>query len=216
MKNTKVKTCGPPPLELTKAIAEDYEKLYQLTHNWHIFETSLEIFLAVLNNYKGDEEYFKAIDGLDRGTLDIISSILGKLFLHFVYNQEFYDILGSVYTEIAQRGAKRFLAQHFTPWHVARLMAMVTLQQKKEKNIITVCDPCCGSGIMLLAAKSVIAETQGRGALRRYRFYGQDIDPICVNMCKIQMLLTDDFFMKWYLAFNYCKINNLLKNRSNK
>lgn len=200
-----------PPPETIKEIVKDYERLYSLTHNWHIFETTLEIFLALLNNYKGDQDYLKAIKGLNREALDIIGRVFARLLGHFSFDQKFYDILGSVYTEIAQRGAKKWLAQHFTPWHIARLMVMTTLEFKEKKNIITVCDPCCGSGIMLLATKSIIAEAQGRKALRKYRFYGQDIDPICVEMCKIQMLLTDDFFMQWYLWFNYHKILNTLK-----
>jgi hypothetical protein len=44
-------------------------------------------------------------------------------------------------------------------------------------------EPCIGSGIMVLAAASQYPEWAVK--LNLVRFYGQDIDPICVRMAKI-------------------------------
>jgi hypothetical protein len=51
----------------------------------------------------------------------------------------------------------------------------------------TVADPCCGSGIMLLAA----AKQFPRWAIDTglVKFYGVDIDPLCVEMCRLNMRL---------------------------
>jgi type I restriction-modification system DNA methylase subunit len=52
---------------------------------------------------------------------------------------------------------------------------------------ISVCDPCVGSGTMLLAAASVFPQwAVHRGLIE---FYGQDIDPTCVTMAKINAKL---------------------------
>ena len=52
---------------------------------------------------------------------------------------------------------------------------------------IKVIDPCCGSGIMLLAkAKQYPAWMVQMGLVQ---FYGMDIDATCVQMCKINMML---------------------------
>lgn len=52
---------------------------------------------------------------------------------------------------------------------------------------ILVQEPCIGSGIMVLAAASQYPEWAVK--LNLVRFYGQDIDPICVRMAKINCQL---------------------------
>ena len=51
----------------------------------------------------------------------------------------------------------------------------------------TICDPACGSGIMLLAAARSIP--RGLIDLGMIQFYGIDIDPICVEMARLNMRL---------------------------
>jgi type I restriction-modification system DNA methylase subunit len=57
----------------------------------------------------------------------------------------------------------------------------------EEKGEVTVCDPAVGSGVMLLSYAKVVHETFGRWGTDRLRLYGQDIDPRCVAMCRIQL-----------------------------
>lgn len=52
---------------------------------------------------------------------------------------------------------------------------------------ITVNDPCCGSGIMLLAAASYCPRWALDYAV--VRFFGQDIDRQCVQMARCNMML---------------------------
>lgn len=51
----------------------------------------------------------------------------------------------------------------------------------------TIIDPCCGSGVMLLAAAKVVP----RWALDCgfIQLYGVDIEPLCVEMCRLNMRL---------------------------
>lgn len=51
---------------------------------------------------------------------------------------------------------------------------------------ITVCDPCCGSGVMLLATSLQYPVFANRLGLVQY--YGQDIDQICINMAHLNMM----------------------------
>lgn len=83
--------------------------------------------------------------------------------------------------------------QFFTPWPVAEMMALVSLDKDDFKNTvskkgsISIQDPAVGSGVMLLAYAKVVNDSFGRWGLHKLRLYGQDIDERCVLMCKIQL-----------------------------
>jgi methylase of polypeptide subunit release factors len=58
----------------------------------------------------------------------------------------------------------------------------------------TVADVCCGSGVMLLAAAKQFPRWSIDSGL--VQFYGVDIDPLCVEMCRLNMLNTTKDFLK--------------------
>jgi hypothetical protein len=103
--------------------------------------------------------------------------------------EPFTDILGPLYEELASRGGKQLLGQFFTPWPVASMMAEMSNPMSIEvpqDRLLTACDPACGSGVMMLATASVILRRAGAEALRRWSFYGCDLDPICARMMAVQ------------------------------
>ena len=57
----------------------------------------------------------------------------------------------------------------------------------EEKGEVSVCDPAVGSGVLLLAYAKTVNDVFGRWGTDRLRLYGQDIDPRCVAMCRIQL-----------------------------
>jgi type I restriction-modification system DNA methylase subunit len=52
---------------------------------------------------------------------------------------------------------------------------------------ITICDPACGSGVMLLAMAAQFPQWANELGLVQY--YGQDIDHTCVSMARVNMML---------------------------
>jgi hypothetical protein len=58
---------------------------------------------------------------------------------------------------------------------------------KETYEPVSIMDPCVGSGVMLLAAASTIPRQYTDLGLVQY--YGIDIDPICVQMCRINVML---------------------------
>lgn len=52
---------------------------------------------------------------------------------------------------------------------------------------ITICDPCVGSGVMLLAAARQFPAWAAQAGL--VRFFGMDIDQTCVTMAQVNMML---------------------------
>lgn len=65
---------------------------------------------------------------------------------------------------------------------------------------ITVCDPCCGSGVMFLASASALPRWATSMGL--VRFYGVDIDALCCQMATVNLMLygLNGFSIKCALA----------------
>ena len=88
-----------------------------------------------------------------------------------------YDYLGQIVSEQKAPGWNP-TAFFPTPHPVCEMMAMMNLadakKSKRDPRTFTVCDPCVGSGRMLLHASNF-----------SLRLYGQDIDPVAIAMCKI-------------------------------
>ena len=155
----------------------------------------------------------------------------------FVYLMEstetWQDVLGDVY--MASYISNKHTGQFFTPWHIAKVMAEMTMLDGVEKEVherikktaeknpilgamilagsviqdeeekgkyywtaiiplasqlvdpITVCDPCCGSGVMLLAGASCCPRWVLDWGF--VQFYGMDIDETCVKMAKVNVML---------------------------
>jgi hypothetical protein len=81
-------------------------------------------------------------------------------------------------------------------WYIGRLIPACI----EHYEPITICDPCCGSGVMFLAAASCIpAWAIGLGLVQ---FYGTDIDAGCVRMARINCLLhgLNGHGIKWAMS----------------
>ncbi|NQY62984.1 MAG: N-6 DNA methylase [Alteromonadaceae bacterium] len=115
-----------------------------------------------------------------------------KLFAYVVTAFEigFTDFLGAVYMEIEI--SNRHSGQFFTPYHLCKLMAKMTLtgidKHFDEHYFITVDEPACGAGGMILA---VVDELLERGYNPQTQLFVQctDIDPLPVMMCYLQLAL---------------------------
>ncbi len=88
-----------------------------------------------------------------------------------------YDYLGQ---HVANSKARGWNPTGFypTPHAVVELMVQITMHDAskdgRDPRIMSVCDPCVGSGRMLLHASNF-----------SLNLFGQDIDPLAVAMCKI-------------------------------
>lgn len=103
------------------------------------------------------------------------------------------DVLGEIYMDMAMNPGS---GQFFTPWEVACLMAELQSDHGalvRERHAVddftpvTVNDPACGSGVLLLAFASTYPVEMVRQG--HVMFYGQDIDATCVKMAHCNMRL---------------------------
>lgn len=132
-------------------------------------------YTRTCDKYKKDEELFTKL----------IASICEMLAARA---EHFGDHLGHIYMQLAPKG--NHIGQFFTPYHISRLMAQINLGDAKavieSKGQITVNDPCCGAGGMLVAACDYLNE-QKINYTQHAVLYGNDIDLSCVEMSYLQL-----------------------------
>ena len=98
------------------------------------------------------------------------------------------DFLGEIYGALGLY--QKSTSQFFTPYNVSKMMALMILgnpaEEIKQKGMISINDPCCGAGAMLIAAANACQE-QGVDIGRDVLIVAQDIDPVVALMCYIQL-----------------------------
>ncbi len=99
------------------------------------------------------------------------------------------DVMGLVYNALDLPMRSR--SQFFTPYNISRMIARMMLADSakaKEKGYVTICDPCAGSGGMLVAAFNVLRD-QGMNPQADAWFEAQDVSQDTALMCYVQMSL---------------------------
>lgn len=100
-----------------------------------------------------------------------------------------YEYLMTMYAANAGKSGGEF----FTPAEVSLLLAKIAAYGKRKVN--KVYDPACGSGSLLLKAKTVLGE---EGVTTGY--FGQEINLTSYNLCRINMFLHGIDFAKFDIA----------------
>ncbi len=102
------------------------------------------------------------------------------------------DFLGSLYHYLNLHQEQK--GQFFTPYHICEFMSEIQFtdmgadEMLKERRYISVNDPACGAGAMLIAFANV-AKKHGINYQKHVLFVAQDIDRTAAMMCYIQMSL---------------------------
>jgi type I restriction-modification system DNA methylase subunit len=122
---------------------------------------------------RNERQYLSCTKRYNEEQLSLFSSMLAYL-IHALIKSE-YDYLGEVYMQVA---SNKFLGQFFTPFHVSEMMAQMSLADVesllKSKNFITINEPTCGCGSMIIAAIKVL-KTKNVCLHKQIHFIGQDI-----------------------------------------
>lgn len=102
------------------------------------------------------------------------------------------DIKGAIYEGLLQKNAtetKAGAGQYFTPRPLIRAMVEV-MRPTPEMTIV---DPACGTGGFLLAAydymKKQTRDSRTLKELRTNKLFGNDITPLVVNLCAMNLYL---------------------------
>ena len=175
-----------------EALAKAFERniVFQYMHPYELYRKWLEAMWAFMAAVRDPQGFKQCLDRYSRDEGEEFGRLLG-LYVDATEAEPFRDILGEVFMRLDVKSVAA--GQYFTPACIAEAMARMSFNREeferlvREKDEVTVCDPCVGSGVMLLAFAKVVHQEFGRWGTNRLRLYGTDIDQRCVHMCRIQL-----------------------------
>ena len=135
-------------------------------------------YLSVIGRYTAEEQ-------------KIFPEMMSIVTLALEDNPE-QDFLGSLYHYLELHQEQK--GQFFTPYNISRFMAEVLFEKNdarrklEQNNYISVSDPACGAGAMLIAFANA-AKRSGINYQKQVLFVAQDIDHTAAIMCYIQLSL---------------------------
>lgn len=138
-----------------------------------------------------EKTYHAILSGYREEEKEIFPQMLNLVVLALSDNPE-QDFLGSLYHYLNLHQEQK--GQFFTPYHICEFMSELQFtedekaEKLEEKGYISVNDPACGAGAMLIAFANV-AKKHGINYQKYVLFVAQDIDRTAAMMCYIQMTL---------------------------
>lgn len=179
----------------TKQQKEMYEKFKYLSDKhgkwevWSNFITLSACCLCVSDRNQHEKEYMTVSKKYNRDELLLFSQMLALTVDAFEANPD-QDFLGDLFMRFDL--SDTWKGQFFTPYNVSKAMASVIIgnldEQMEKKPWISVCDPACGAGALLIAfAQECLRQNVDYQA--SVLFVAQDIDRTAALMCFVQLSL---------------------------
>lgn len=186
--------------EWEKKFIDIFNKICNRHQSWQVWQDFVNMSACAIANsvdrrsdvWKAREDsYMETVKKYSKEDLDLISELLSITTLALEENPA-QDFLGKLYMQFHLEN--KWHGQFFTPWHIAELMAMMVVgDDLKEKIVsegyVSVNDPCCGAGCMLIAFANICKDDLNINYQKDILFVGQDVDPVVVKMCYIQISL---------------------------
>lgn len=186
--------------EWEKKFVDNFNRLCNRHHSWQVWQDFVDMSACAIANavdrrtdvWKAREDsYMTTVKRYSKEELNLITELFGITTLALEENPA-QDFLGKLYMQLNLEN--KWHGQFFTPWHIAELMAkMLVGDDLKERIVsegyISVDDPCCGAGCMLIAFANVCKDELKVNYQKDVLFVGQDIDPVVAKMCYIQISL---------------------------
>ncbi|ENP5335031.1 DUF1738 domain-containing protein [Salmonella enterica] len=164
-------------------------------NRWQVFSDFVHMAACSLYNALHRDEAFEAdymrrVGRYSREDANNMSCLLAEV----IQGLEFCptDFLGQIFMNLELGNARH--GQFFTPYNVSHMMAQMTLSDglpvltSGERDFITVSDPACGAGGMIVAMAEAMLEA-GFNPQKQMVAYCVDIDPVAAMMCYIQLSL---------------------------
>ncbi|MEM6260707.1 MAG: N-6 DNA methylase [Planctomycetota bacterium] len=152
-----------------------------------VFADFCRITACCLAAQTREDEYLQAIKGYTAEEFDQLAQAMTGL-IDEMDGHPFADVLGPFYTETIASADRQARGEFYTPGSVSTMMGRMTLDPEAfiaAGQVVTVCDPCCGSGGMVLACAQPLAPAH----VDLLRVTLQDINPVACDMAYINTSL---------------------------
>lgn len=169
----------------------DFRKLLEIASRTHgcraAFDAFVKLAACALSAQQREEEYLEEEKRWTREELSAFSEALAALTLE-MERRPFEDVLGAYYMEFAlSTKGQQWNGEFHTPKAICDLMARMTfdLDRLPTEGPITVSEPACGAGAMILA----ICEVCPPDVRRRLRVTATDVNRTACDMTFVNTTL---------------------------
>jgi type I restriction-modification system DNA methylase subunit len=170
----------------------DFRKILERVSHRHdthrVFDAFTRFAACALAAQTREAEYLEEVKQWETTDLGLFAEALGALVLE-METKPFEDIIGGYYMEFAlSEKGKQWNGEFHTPKTICDFMAQITLGDMASlpaEGVITVCEPACGAGAMILSLGAACsAEVR-----RRLRVTAIDINRTACDMTFINTTL---------------------------
>lgn len=135
-----------------------------------------------------EERYMRIVKGYSAAEVEVFPKLLAHLVEWLSDGMD--DCLGKLLMQLEL--GNHHAGQFFTPFSVSSLMPRISMgcvkKQVERDGFITVCEPACGAGGMVIAAAEAVME-QGVNYQKAMHVTAIDIDATAVHMTYLQLTL---------------------------
>jgi type I restriction enzyme M protein len=166
----------------------------KLTENFYDYLSSFSTNVQDIIQNFGIQKHIDKLDSNDK--LYILVEKFTDIDLH--PNVIDNHIMGNIFEELLRKFSEmsnETSGEHYTPRDVVRLLVSLVFSPDEEKlsqpnKIVSVYDPCCGTGGMLSIGKNWVHENINPNV--EINLFGQELNPQTYSICKSDFLITDE------------------------
>lgn len=186
-----------PRTEYEKDFLKEFQKLSAAHPPWRVWQDFVFMAACTFSNLvdgrfreEREKEYLSYAGEYSKEELTSITKLLAATTAALRENPA-QDFLGNLYMNLGM--GNHWNGQYFTPWPIGAAMAAMVMgdpdQEKlEEAGFLSVCDPTCGSGCLLIAAGWICEAGQKMEDPKEHLFFvGQDLDRVVALMCYLQL-----------------------------
>lgn len=196
--NRQNKAHSLPAINHQKELVKLFNGLSHRHSHWQVFSDFCEIVAITFSNAvdliqreKREERYLQIIGGYKREEIEKLSQ--GFVHLTLALEDGISDVLGRTFHDLELHN--KWVGQFFTPYHLARVMARMTIADTEDltakiaaRGFVTAQEPAVGSGAMVIALAQEMRDA-GINYQEHLHVTAIDVDVKCVHMAYAQFAL---------------------------
>ncbi|MBZ9752139.1 SAM-dependent methyltransferase [Deinococcus sp. HMF7604] len=153
-------------------------------HHGDVFRDFVRMAACVCSCGEREDEYRRTVQRYPRAELETLCEAFGDVLGHKLRNP-FDDIFGETYMARVSPTTRQRLGEVYTPSAVAMLMARMSVHPPEPGRTLTVAEPACGSGILVLGFAEAL---EGLGVSRLHlQVQATDLNPLAADMALINL-----------------------------